>query len=102
MTARQVLTRSWRRSSNLMDHDQTGSVMSKEELRNRLLGTWQLVSSVIRFEDGEVRDQLGHEPSGFLIYTANGYACAELGARNRQAALSTVSKATHNRKIRKI
>jgi hypothetical protein len=47
--------------------------MSKEELRNRLLGTWQLVSSVIRFEDGEFRDQLGHEPSGFLIYIAEGY-----------------------------
>jgi len=34
--------------------------MSKEELRTRLLGTWQLVSSVIRFEDGEFRDQLGY------------------------------------------
>jgi hypothetical protein len=59
--------------------------MSKEELRNRLLGTWQLVSSVIHFEDGEFRDQLGYEPSGFLIYTAEGYVCAVLGAKNRPA-----------------
>ena len=59
--------------------------MSKEELRTRLLGTWQLVSSVIRFEDGEFRDQLGYEPSGFLIYTAEGYVCAVLGAKNRLA-----------------
>ena len=57
--------------------------MSKEGLRNRLLGTWQLVSSVIRFEDGEFRDQLGYDPSGFLIYTAEGYVSAVLGASNR-------------------
>ena len=57
--------------------------MSDVNLRNQLLGTWQLVSSVIRFEDGEVRDQLGHSPSGFLIYTAEGYVCAVLGASNR-------------------
>jgi len=40
--------------------------MSKKELRNRLFGTWQLVSSVIRFEEGEFRDQFGYEPSGFF------------------------------------
>lgn len=28
--------------------------MSMEELRNRLLGTWQLVGSVIRFETSQV------------------------------------------------
>ena len=55
-----------------MRDDQTKALMSKEGLRNRLLGTWQLVSSVIRFEDGEFRDQLGYDPSGFLIYTAEG------------------------------
>ena len=49
-----------------MHDDQTGSVMSKEELRNRLFGTWQLVSSVIRFEEGEFRDQFGYEPCGFF------------------------------------
>jgi hypothetical protein len=40
--------------------------MSKEGLRNRLLRTWQLVSSVIRFEDGGFRDQFGYAPSGFF------------------------------------
>src|SRR5260221_348796 len=68
MTTHQVLTRCSQRSS--MHDDQTGSVMSNEELRNRLLGTWQLVSSVIRFEEGEFRDQFGYEPSGFLICSA--------------------------------
>jgi hypothetical protein len=59
--------------------------MKKEELRSRLFGTWQLVSSVMRREDGEIRDQLGHEPSGFLNYPAEGYVRAVLGARNRPA-----------------
>jgi hypothetical protein len=59
--------------------------MSKEELWNRLLGIWQLVGSVIRLEDGERRDQLGDEPSGFLIYIAEGYVCAVPGASNRPA-----------------
>jgi hypothetical protein len=45
---------------------------TKEELRNRLLGTWQLVNSVIRFDDGEFRDQLGKEPSGFLTGSFKG------------------------------
>jgi hypothetical protein len=49
MTARQVSTRCSPRSSNPMRNDRTGAVMSKEELRTRLLGTWQLVSSVVRF-----------------------------------------------------
>jgi Lipocalin-like domain len=57
--------------------------MSKGDLDKRLLGTWQLVSSVIRFEDGEFRDQFGRAPSGFLIYTADGYVSAVLGASNR-------------------
>lgn len=59
--------------------------MPKGDLEKRLLGTWQqqLVSSVIRFEDGEFRDQFGRAPSGFLIYTADRYVSAVLGASNR-------------------
>ena len=44
--------------------------MSKEELRNRLLGTWQLVGSVIRFEEGDFETSLVMNFLGFLIYTA--------------------------------
>jgi Lipocalin-like domain len=57
--------------------------MCKEDLLNRLLGTWQLVSSVVHFENGVFYDQFGHNPSGFLIYTADGYVSAVLGASNR-------------------
>lgn len=34
------------------------TIMSKEELRNRLLGTCQLVGSVIRFEEGDFETSL--------------------------------------------
>jgi len=44
--------------------------MSKEALRNRLLGTWQLVGSVIRFEEGDFETSLVRNLPGFLIYTA--------------------------------
>jgi|ERR1700734_1057654 len=57
-------------------------------LRVRLLGTWQLVSAVIRFEDGELRNQFGDDAYGFLIYSADGYVRAVLGARDRAAIAS--------------
>jgi hypothetical protein len=56
--------------------------MSDPDLQKRLQGTWQLVSCVIRFEDGEFLDQFGHDPSGFLIYSPDGYVSAVLGAKN--------------------
>ena len=61
-------------------------------LRVRLLGTWQLVSAVIRFEDGELRNRFGDDAYGFLIYSADGYVSAVLGARDRAAIASDVPR----------
>src|SRR5256885_13623285 len=82
MTARQVSPRCSPRSSNPMRDDRTEALMSKEGLRNRLLGTWQLVSSVIRFEDGEFRGQLGYDPSGLVIQQQ-----AQVRLREREKAM---------------
>jgi len=60
-------------------------MMSKEELRTRLLRTWQLVSSVIRFEMESFETSWLMSLPVFLIYTAEGYVCTVLGAKNRPA-----------------
>src|ERR1700733_207286 len=57
------------------------------DLRGRLLGTW-----VIRFEDGELRNRFGDDAYGFLIYSADGYVSAVLGARDRAAIASDVPR----------
>ena len=54
--------------------DERGSV------RSRLVGTWELVSTEDHLKDGSTRTypDAGPHGKGFLIYTADGYMCAQL------------------------
>ncbi|MBV9885734.1 MAG: lipocalin-like domain-containing protein [Acidobacteria bacterium] len=49
-------------------------------VRSRLVGTWELVSTEDRLTDGSTRNypETGPHGKGFLIYTADGYMCAQL------------------------
>lgn len=53
------------------------------ELKNKILGTWKLVSYYRLDEDGEKVYPLGTDPSGFLLYTEDGYMSAQLMKQNR-------------------
>jgi hypothetical protein len=49
-------------------------------VRDRLIGTWQLVSSENLMTDGTKRPypELGPNGKGYLMYAADGHMCAEL------------------------
>ncbi len=49
-------------------------------LRAQLVGTWELVSTEDHLKDGSTRayPDVGPHGKGFLIYTADGYMCAQL------------------------
>src|SRR5215468_9933979 len=53
---------------------------SESEVRNRLVGTWKLVSTEEALKDGTTRPmpQYGPHGKGFLMYEADGYMCANL------------------------
>lgn len=53
------------------------------ELKNKILGTWKLLSYHRLDEDGEKVYPLGTDPSGFLMYTEDGYMSAQLMKQNR-------------------
>jgi len=50
----------------------SGSAQSKADL----VGTWKLVSATETTKRGEVRETNGHNPAGFLTYTADGRVMA--------------------------
>ena len=52
----------------------------QSEIRDRLVGTWKLVSTEETLKDGGTRPfpQFGARGKGFLIYQADGYMCAIL------------------------
>jgi hypothetical protein len=49
-------------------------------IRSQLVGTWELVSTEDHMKDGSTRSypDVGLHGKGFLIYTADGYMCAQL------------------------
>lgn len=53
---------------------------SESEIRDRLVGTWKLVSAEQLLNDGTTRPypQYGPKGKGFLMYTRDGYMCADL------------------------
>lgn len=53
------------------------------ELKDKILGTWKLLSYHRLDEDGEKVYPLGTDPSGFLMYTEDGYMSAQLMKQNR-------------------
>lgn len=53
-----------------------------------LVGTWKLVSAEYRYPDGRVVEYLGPDPSGMLIYDAQGNMALQLMRRGRPAFAS--------------
>ena len=51
--------------------------------KDRLVGTWKLVSAEIRSEIGEATQLFGKEPQGCLIYSNDGYMAFSMAPRNR-------------------
>jgi hypothetical protein len=53
---------------------------SESQIRDRIVGTWKLVSAEYTMKDGSKRPygDLGPRGKGFLIYAADGYMCADL------------------------
>jgi hypothetical protein len=53
---------------------------SESDVRNRLVGTWRLVSTEETLKGGTIRPykQYGHHGKGFLMYEPDGYMCADL------------------------
>jgi Lipocalin-like domain len=57
--------------------------------RGQLVGTWRVVSRVVRLEDGTaVQDPgLGKTPTGYLIYDSSGHMAAQLMRTDRPMAI---------------
>ena len=53
---------------------------TESEIRDRIVGTWRLVSTEETMKDGTTRPFLSFGPhgEGFLMYQSNGYMCADL------------------------
>jgi len=51
---------------------------TESEIRNRIVGTWKLVSTVDIMKDGTIRPTYGPHAKGFLMYQRDGYMCADL------------------------
>ena len=53
---------------------------TESEVRDRIVGTWKLVSAVNTMKDGTTRPfpSFGAHGKGFLMYQRDGYMCADL------------------------
>lgn len=53
---------------------------TESEIRDRLVGTWRLVSAEQTLKDGSTRPfpSFGPHAKGFLVYQRDGYMCADL------------------------
>ena len=53
---------------------------TKSEIRERIVGTWKLVSMEETMKDGTTRPlpSFGPHAKGFLMYQREGYMCAEI------------------------
>ena len=50
---------------------------------NPLIGTWRLISYEARTGDGKVSYPLGQNPSGFILYSEDGYMSVTMMTANR-------------------
>jgi len=58
---------------------------TESEVRDRIVGTWKLVSTEEQLKDGSTRTDTDYGPhgKGFLMYTRDGYMCADLSNPDR-------------------
>ena len=72
---------------------------TESETRNRIVGTWRLVSTEETMKDGTTRPyQLeGLKGKGFLMYARDGYMCANLVNPNRPKWIDSEQPTTERR-----
>ena len=51
--------------------------------QHELVGAWRLVSYELRYADGPTVYPLGREPSGYLVYSADGHMCGAMMSGDR-------------------
>jgi hypothetical protein len=58
---------------------------SESDIRDRIVGTWKLVSTEQTMKDGNTRPypRYGAKGKGFLMYQRDGYMCADLANSDR-------------------
>ena len=58
---------------------------TESDIRDRIVGTWKLVSTEQTMKDGTTRvyPRFGTQGKGFLLYQRDGYMCADLVNPNR-------------------
>lgn len=54
------------------------NVFDESWVRNRIIGTWKLVSAEDTLRNGSIRQIYGPKGQGFLMYSADGFMCAVL------------------------
>jgi hypothetical protein len=60
-----------------------------------LVGTWRLISRVVRLEDGTaVQEDLGTTPKGYLIYDSSGHMAVQLSRPDRPTAIDCSTSAS--------
>jgi hypothetical protein len=77
--------------SGLLGH---ASTQSRKDVREQILGAWQLESRTVRKTSGEILldPVLGKEPIGRLFYDASGHMMLQMMRQERAQAISVPSK----------
>jgi len=57
---------------------------ARAQTKESLVGTWKLVSAEDTTDSGEVKSAYGHDPTGFLTYTADGRVMAVIANGGRK------------------
>jgi hypothetical protein len=72
---------------------------SESEIRDRIVGTWKLVSTEETLKDGTTRPypRYGSNGKGFLMYSRDGYMCADLVNPDRPKWVSPVEPTTEEK-----
>ena len=66
---------------------------------NPLIGTWRLISYEARTGDGAVSYPLGKNPSGFILYSEDGYMSVTMSANRTNYASSDLTAGTPEEKL---
>ncbi len=71
----------------------------ESEIRDRIVGTWKLVSTEQTLKDGTTRPypEYGPHGKGFLMYSRDGYMCATLVNPDRPKVASPLHPATEEK-----
>jgi hypothetical protein len=81
------ITHTWMKASNtwliiggMCGPLKSGADSARANVRERLLGTWRLVSDFEIHPDGSRHAEWGSRPVGYLMYDKTGHMCVTLGA----------------------